>query len=67
MFEYDNNILKLMGFKKIVSVDCNLVRVLYKSKYLIVVGEGLVVSNLIDYSLEISGIIMEIKMEYFDD
>ena len=67
MFEYNNFILKVMGFLKVVSVDENKVLLLYKNKSLLINGEELVVSNLIDNSLEISGVINEIKMEYFND
>ena len=67
MFEYNNFILKVMGFFKVVSVDENKVLLLYKNKSLLINGEELVVSNLIDNSLEISGVINEIKMEYFND
>ncbi|MBR3891497.1 MAG: YabP/YqfC family sporulation protein [Bacilli bacterium] len=67
MFEYNNFILKVMGFLKVISVDENKVLLLYKNKSLLINGEELVVSNLIDNSLEISGVINEIKMEYFND
>ena len=67
MFEYNNFILKVMGFLKVLSVDENKVLLLYKNKSLLINGEELVVSNLIDNSLEISGVINEIKMEYFND
>jgi hypothetical protein len=67
MFEYNNFILKVMGFFKVISVDENKVLLLYKNKSLLINGEELVVSNLIDNSLEISGVINEIKMEYFND
>ena len=67
MFEYNNFILKVMGFLKVISVDENKVLLLYKNKSLLINGEELVASNLIDNSLEISGVINEIKMEYFND
>ena len=67
MFEYNNFILNVMGFLKVISVDENKVLLLYKNKSLLINGEELVVSNLIDNSLEISGVINEIKMEYFND
>ena len=67
MFEYNKFILKVMGFLKVISVDENKVLLLYKNKSLLINGEELVVSNLIDNSLEISGVINEIKMEYFND
>lgn len=67
MFEYNNNILKIMGFKKIISVDSNCVKLLYKNKVVLVCGNNLIVNNLIDFSVEIKGVIDEIKMEYFND
>jgi hypothetical protein len=67
MFEYSNNVLIISGFKDIKYIDDNKIEVVYARKRIIVLGKMLKVTNLLDCSLELRGVIESINQEYFDN
>ena len=67
MFEYNGYCIVVYGFKKIEYLDENKIIFKYKKRKLFVNGKCLKALNFMDKSLEIRGMIEDIKIEYLGD